>query len=1275
MSALKLSLLGPIEIEFQNKPFSGAPHDKSFMLLAYLAVERNRPHSREALADMLWPDLPAERGRHNLRQTVFRLRSLLGNGKAGDFVETDRHRIWFNRDSDYLLDLEHFHAERADGTNERLLERLGYYRGTFMEDLRGEVSEDFDLWLEERRAQTHRLMLDLLESVCTHYEAQGDLATALHWAGRQVEIAPWDEHGHQRLIRLLADSGQRNAAIRHYRAMAESLNRELGISPSAESRRLFEQIEQLPDTPPATIPAKCDSFTHEDAHPGLIHEYRQVTVLRCGFSYRKIDDPEAFEDLVAEPLAQAVRIIEAHNGWIAAARGTGVLAYFGWPTADERAATHAVRAAIGLANQLPANSIGSTLSTGVHTGRIILRGETDSPDTIGLTTDIAVRLQASTRSGVIAISETTRRCIRDHFELSALPPLSMAEQMHPLSVWRVHRSESGASVENTQQRPPLVGRDAELNSLLDDWAVAQSGRCVVTVLVGEAGIGKTRLLQALHDKLGHPLLRETHCDPLMRQTPYQPITHFFRRHLDLPRNCTDAQIADKLAEHYSSFPHQGKHVIKPLQWLLARTDSHHEQTEEGRFNESERSQLIEAIANLLETSAKATPLLLVVEDLHWADPSTLTLLGSLAARLAESRIHFCLTMRSTGCLPGPLLDRARILQLRPLDLNASLQLTYRLAPPDRTSGDFALTIARQSEGNPMFIVELTYMLNDDELDDALPGKLQELISTRIEQAGEDRPLLRAAAVIGREFSLAHLAQLLGLPEQAVTGGLRRLMQRHLIERSSEDELSYRFTHALVHQVTYQSTTRSQRRELHKQFASLLMADANSDVDAGGVAHHLTESGAYAEAIGWWLKSGREAANMAAYVEAVNHFERGLHLLEHVPERGSLWETELELLVNLAYPLAITQGYYGIKSERLYRRALDITRDKPVQARQSLALMHSHWLGSSSRSSLRESRELAGRMIELAESANAKAFAALGHYLYGSDSILLGDFAAARTHLEETLTRLDRKNQETEHFLRNDQHFDITATGTLGWTAWFLGQVDGALRLTQRAVHMSEARHHPATLTSALVIYIFARICCRRPEEVAIAAKQLCAICRENGFRMWDDFGTLAGIWASAVASPPGETSKLDQAEAALQRAVALWPGGAAALQYILIDACLAKADDARAWKILAQFKKSMDSTGAAAFSVYGWLAEADLLTRGGQDGEPCLREAVEVAEQQRSPTLTILAWGHLIDDYRNRGFALSEDICRHLQETVDRCSGIDLAPAVAEITRKLSGTA
>ncbi|OBS09058.1 AAA family ATPase [Acidihalobacter prosperus] len=1269
MQALRLSLLGPIEIEFQNRQFSGAPHDKGFMLLSYLAAESDRPHSREALAEMLWPDLPAERGRHNLRQTLFRLRSLLGNGAAGDFLETDRHRVWFNRHSDYRLDLDQFLHARDDDM-ESLLYRLGLYRGMFMEDLRNEAGEDFGLWLEERRARTHRLMLTMLEAACTRYESQNDPMAALRWAGRYVELAPWDEDGHRRLIRLLADNGQRGAAIAHYRAMAESLDRELGIAPSPESRRLLERIEQT--ATPQTDTRTRNPAWHGEHHAGLAHEYRQITVLRCGFAYQDIEDPEAFAEEVAEPIALAVRIIEEHNGWIAAARSTGILAYFGWPTADERAATHAVRAAIGVVNQV-SDPIGRKLATGIHTGPIILTGETSRPDTIGMTTDIAVRLQVSARPGIIAISEATRRCIRDHFELTALPPLSMAEQKRPLSVWRVHRGSQGALMDGRAQKPPLIGRDAELECLLDDWEQAQSGRCTITVLVGDAGLGKTRLLQALHEKADRPLLRETYCDPLMQQTPYHPIMHFFRRHLDLPRHCPDTLVTRALSEHYAGFPNQGEAIIKPLQWLLARPSSPQEQDTNAHSGDGERHQLAEAVAALLETSAEATPLLLVIEDLHWADPSTLALLGYLATRLARARVHICLTMRSTACLPANLIDRARILQLRPLDLKSSLHLTQRIAPPDKTSGDFALVIAKQSEGNPLFIVELTHMLHDDALDDALPGKLQELISTRIEQAGADKPLLRAAAIIGREFSTAHLAGLLQLPEETVSAGLDRLTQRHLIDQPADDNEHYHFTHALVHQTTYQSATRSQRRALHQQYAALLQSE--NDPDAGAIAWHLTETGSYADAVGWWLKSGRDAAGMAAYVEATSHFERGLQLLEHSPERARLWSIELDLLINLAYPLAITQGYYGAKSERLYRRALEISKDHDVEPRQSLALLRSYWFGASSRKSFSESRLIAGRMIELAESVHANAFTALGHYLYGNASLWLGDFSLARDHLEETLSRMDRKDQETEQFLRNDQQFDVTATGYLGWNLWFLGHIDRSLRMTQRAVHMAETRHHPATLMAALATYIGTRIWCQRADEVAVAAKRLGALCREHGFRIWDDVAVLAEAWARTVNAGRCEPGGLDEAEETLHRVVTLWPGGATGFQYILLDACLFAADTTRGWRILSQAWTSMQATGSRAYHVGCKLAEARLLALEGQNHEHCLREAIEIAEQQQARSLEILAWGRLARHYAAHDIRLPEGIHERLIDMLDHCSGIELAPELAFIEKQLRGFA
>lgn len=1261
MTQLNFSLLGPIDIEHRRIPLVGAPHDKAFALLAYLAVENDRPHNRETLADMLWPHLPSERGRHNLRQTLFRLRNILGENDADTFISTDRHRIWFNRQSHYRLDVEHFKPVRAGDSIDELLRRLTLYRGLFMEDLRCELGESFDLWLEEQRARTHRIMLSLLESAYTHYRSTRETAAAIHWAGRYVELAPWDEKGHQRLIRLLAADGQRGAAIAHYRAMADSLQRELGITPSEESAKLIRDIEQKPDDS-GPIRANRSAWHPSPDSLGLNHEYRQITVLRCGFSCQYLDDPEEFAGRVAEPMAQAVRIIEQHNGWVAAARSTGILAYFGWPTADERAAMHAVRTAIGLSNQMGDDPIGRNSSTAIHTGPVILTGGTNPPDTIGLTTDIAVRLQASTRPGTITISEATRRCIRNRFEMSALPPLTLGEQSRPLSVWRVHRSIQGSVMDEIAHQPQLFGRDVELELLLEDWHQACTTRCVVSVIAGEAGLGKTRLLQALVEKADQPLLRETSCDPLMRHTPYYPLTQFLRRHLDLPRHCDSGFVAQRLEQHYSAIP-GSQEVIKPLQWLLthpsydANVDSH------VTHGSAERRQLADAVVSLLRTSAENTPVMLVIEDLHWVDPSTLALLEHLATHLIKSRIHMVLTMRNTAVVPTNLLNRAHIVQLKPLDLPSSLRLTQCITPPDTTTSEFALMIARKSEGIPMFIVELMHMLHDDTESEVLPGKLQELISARIEQADEDKPLLRAAAVIGREFNLEHLASLLCQSEEQIAPGLDRLHQRRLIDRIDLENHSYRFTHALVHQTVYQSITRSQRRTLHQRFAALLQKTGDTIGNADVIAWHLGETGDYVEAIQWWLRGGRDAATLAAYSEAISHFERGLQLIDQLPDREAHWQLELDLLINLVYPLAVTEGHYAPKTERIYRRALEISQVNPIAPHQNLALLRSHWFGASSRSSFIESRDIARRMIELAESVRANVFAALGYYLYGNASLWMGDFATARDYLEETLTRLNRTEQESEYFLHSDQQFDIAATGYLGWNMWFLGNVERALKFTARAVRMAETRQHPATLMTALATYIGTRIWCQRPAEVAAAAERLNTLCGEHGFRMWADISIFAKIWAGAAAT--GASDALEEAEETMQRIIAAWPGGASGFQYILLDACAHAGDTDRGWRILSDAWISIQATGAQAFYAACKLIEARLLELENQNYEHCLREAIEIAEQQGSPSLAALGWGMLAQLYGSRSTSLPETVINRLRNTLESCTGIDYAPALS----------
>lgn len=1199
---LTVHLLGPIDIRCNGTSLAAAGRDKGLLLLAYFIATAGCSHTREDLADLFWPGIERERALHNLRQTLLRLRGLLpAVARMPPYLQADARSIAFNRDADYWLDLEPFLLPYRDIAPEMLEQRAALYRGPFMSDYASDFGDRFADWVQERRETCHNNALALEETLAAQHENSGRLARALEHAQRCVRLEPWQEIGQRRLLRLLAESGQVGSALHHFRTLREELRRELGSDVEPETLALVERIQR--DEVEPIRPAVP-----------VVGARRRVTALDCGLDCggqhgsQHGDAPEALAAALTQPCRLAREVIETGGGYLTDCRPNGLTALFGWPQNDEHSARNAARAVLELQEKMARAHPDVRVTVGSESGMML---EREGQNGIWYVTEQAMRLRLTAPTGIAVIGAQLQQRLQTRFKLHSLPAVHaqtgawclVAEQI------RVQPVEPDAY--------PLFGRSKPLALLTNAWKTARTGGLHAIVVHGEAGIGKSRLVREFaRAVVGHDQLPWCECEAWATDSPLFPVLRMLRRVLDLPLAADAATVQRRLAAILmpGSSTSAAARLLVPLFCQ-----------QETAFDPRQKSGILHALCELLVRLAQPVAAL-VLEDIHWSDATTLELLELLIRSHTAPGLLLVLTARR----PPELAQPVETLALTPLNANDAALLAAAAGGSSGANGAYIAAAWREADGVPLFIVELARMQTMVSDSNTLPANLHDLLTARLEQAGDGKALLQAAAVIGREFDITHLRHLLaelGGMTQPLAETLARLAEANLLERDNAHADSARFPHTLLQRTAYESLPLPRRAELHRRYAAVLQDQPTASATAASIAWHLAAGGLAGEAAEWWLRAARQASHMAAYTETAQLAERALAALatDHDSARD---DTELGALLLAAYARVALGGYFDDAAQALYGRARALLHGRDADARQTLGTLRGHWLGASSRASYREAHAIADEFTMIADAADLECLRGVGRYLAGNSMLWLGEFEAALPLLEEAVAILARVPLDAGVLAAHDQDFEATATGYLGWVHWYLGHPHRALALGRRAIEMAQQRGHLLTLLHTSMTFCCIAMGCDAVEEVRAAAEQMMRRARECKLAMWTDVGLLLRHWALAQL---GRKTSSVAATQALNRLNQVYPGGSPGFQAIFAAACLARGEDERMAEALTALDLSLRATEAHAFVVTRYLLAAQLAQqqRRPRAATADLRRAIQTAAAQGSPMLEMQAWAAL----------------------------------------------
>ena len=719
----------------------------------------------------------------------------------------------------------------------------------------------------------------------------------------------------------------------------------------------------LPET--VTVSAQ-PQVPHDDAPQAesLSAERRQLTVMFCDLAdstaLASQLDPEDLREVVRAYQQTCAAVIQHFDGHIAQYLGDGLLVYFGYPQAHEDDALRAVHAGLEIVEAMRAlntrlqqeRGIQLALRLGVHTGPVVVGemggGARHEQLALGETPNLAARLQGLAALDTVVISTATLHLVQGYVECQELGVHTLKGVVAPMAVYRVIRPnvvQSRLDVASARGLTPFVGRESELALLLERWAQVKDGTGHVVLLNGEAGIGKSRLVQVLKDHAAgeaHTRL-ECRCSPYHQNSALYPLIDLLHRALRWQENEAPADRLEKLKHALGQYRLALDETVPLLAVLLSLP------LPEGRYPQltltpqRQKQQTLEVILTLVLELAERQLVLFIVEDLHWIDPSTLEFLSLLIEQGPTVRVLTLLTYRPT--FQPQWTGRAHVtpLTLTRLPVAQVEAMIARLMHGKPFPTEVLRHVVAKTDGVPLFIEELIKMLLESglltEADDryalvdplpslAIPTTLHDSLIARLDRLAAVKVVAQMGATLGRQFSYSLLQAVSPLDELTLQHSLQQLVDAELLyRRGVPPQATYLFKPALIQDAAYQSLLKSARQQYHQRIAQVLEGrfPETAETQPELLAHHYTEAGLLRQAIPCWQRAGQHAIERSANVEAISHLTKGLELLKGLPDTPDRAPQELILQTTLGVPLATTTGFAAPEVERVYARARELCR--------------------------------------------------------------------------------------------------------------------------------------------------------------------------------------------------------------------------------------------------------------------------------------------------------------------------------------------------------------
>jgi class 3 adenylate cyclase/predicted ATPase len=859
-------------------------------------------------------------------------------------------------------------------------------------------------------------------------------------------------------------------------------------------------------------------------------------------------DPEDVRQVMNACFARLVPVVELYGGTIDKFIGDEIMALFGAPIAYENDAERAVRTALVMMEALTTfNAEQGTalgLHCGINTGLVIAGGigtqSRQDYSVMGDAVNLAARLEDASERGQIFVGPETYHLTRTLFRYEPLAPMVVKGKADPVQVYQVRGmcEFPDRRVPAALTPLPLVGRTAELALLLDRWQHATQGLGQVVVLSGEAGIGKSRLVAALEEHVRQEDVQRLtlRCSPYHTNSVLYPLLAYLERALDWRQADTPEEKLRKLEEASRRHPLPLTEVVPLFAALLSLPLP----TSYPRLTltpQRQKQQTLEALLIWLLMLTEQQPVLLVVEDLHWIDPSTLDLLTLLVEQGPTARLLTLLT-----CRPEFQVPWGRATHLTPLALQRLSQPQVEAMITQVTGGkalppELLQHLITKTDGVPLFVEELTKtvlesgLLREDQGQYVLTGPLQPLavpttlhdsLMARLDHLATVKGLAQLGATLGREFAYELLQAVSPWDGETLRWGLQQLVEAELLyQHGLPPQATYRFKHALIQDTAYQSLLRSTRQQYHQRIAQILEARFPElcETQPELLAQHYTEAGVLAQAIPYWQRAGDHANARSAYVEAIHHLTRGLELLTTLPHTPERDRQELRLRLALGVSLTVTRGWGAPEVAHTHARTRELCQQE--EHAQLFPVLWGMWAFHLLRAEFQTARELATQLLTLAQRGHAAALHVGGHAALGMTLFMRGELAPSRAHLEQAIALYDPHQHRTLAL-----HYSLDPkVGCLAFGAvalWMLGYPEQAVQRSQEAVTLAHELAHPFCLAFAQCWAAAQQQLLRESHAAQGQAEATMTLSAAHGFQNYLTAGMVLRGWALATQGQRAE---------------------------------------------------------------------------------------------------------------------------------------------------------
>jgi predicted ATPase/class 3 adenylate cyclase len=1060
---------------------------------------------------------------------------------------------------------------------------------------------------------------------------------------------------------------------------AEDL-KDLGVSIVGHRRKLLNAIAVLStdagsrapsaDTAP---PPSIQSVSPEDRA-----ERRQVTVMfsdlvgSTALSARM--DPEDLREVISAYQKCVAETVRRFSGFVAQYMGDGVLAYFGYPQAHEDDAERAVQAGLELVAAVRDLRTHATLQTrvGIATGLVVAgdligSGSAQEQAVVGETPNLAARLQGIAEPNSVVIADDTRKLVGNLFELEDLGAQDLKGIVGPVRAFtalRLSSVESRFEALHASGLTELVGREEEIQLLLRRWSKAKSGEGQVVLLSGEAGIGKSRLTAALLERLAtvlHTRLRYF-CSPQHTDSALYPIIGQMERAAGFAYNDTPQTKLDKLdALLTQSFTSRQDAAL--LAEMLSLPN-------DGRYptlqlaSQRRRQKTLDALTSRVEELSRSNSVLMIFEDVHWIDPTSLEALGRAVERIRTLGVLLIITYRpefEPQWIGRPHVTALTLNRLGEREIAAMI---------DRVVGNKLLPVSikqdiiERSDGIPLFVEEITKAVLEAESERAaehavaaipspsvaVPASLHASLMARLDRLGPAKEVAQIGAAIGREFSHSLLAAVVRKPQVQLNSALDRVIAAGLLFRQGvSPHATYLFKHAMLQDAAYGTLLREPRRALHARVAEALerqfpeMAESQPEL----LARHCTEAGMIEKAAGLWGKAGQRSLERSALIEAAEQLRRALDQIANLPTTTALRNEEIKAQVALITPLLHIKGYAAPETQAAAERArmliehAEALGEPPEDPLLLFSVLYGVWTSNYVASNGDAVRDLSAQFLALAEKHGATGPLLIANRIMGISLATTGDIAKGRAHFDRAFALYD----PAEHRALATR-FSVDAAMSIlsyrSWTIWVLGYPEAALADADNALKIARDIGQAGTLMYALVLTSYTLIHRGNYAAASMQTNELVELADEKGSPFWLAFGSMNRGCICALTGKPSDgvqmlTNAINAHRSTGARHFLPW--------YLSILSCtyseLGQFDDA--WRCIGEAMKAVETTKErwCEAEVHRMAGEITLLSPGpdAAKAETYFGRALAVARQQQAKSWELRAAMSMARLWRDQGKA------------------------------------